>query len=133
MLWPPTRPANDFCQWMVSRSSFSRNSRPSSGPVGIRFLRDARLRGCGLKSGGKDGLRGLAVGVGLEVEDDAVAEARSGDGVDVLDGEVHAPAEKRADTPAFHQGLGAPRRTAVADVFAGQRVGLGAVGLRGHD
>src|ERR1035441_1468662 len=117
---------------MVRRSSFSRNSRSSSGPVDIRFLRDAGLRGYGLQNGGKNGVGSLAVGVGVEVEDDAVAEDRRGDGMDVLDGEVHASAEKRADTPAFHQGLGTARRTAVADVLAGERVGLGAVRSEEH-
>src|ERR1035438_8600391 len=86
---------------MVRRSSFSRNSRSNSGPVDIQFLRDAGLRGYGLQNGGENGVRTLAVGVGVEVEDDAMAEDGSGDGVDVLDGEMHASAEKRADTPAF--------------------------------
>src|SRR6516225_8605729 len=116
-LCPPTSPAKDFCQWMVSRSSFSRNSRSNSGADGIVVLRRRCLCGYTLDDGTEDGFRVLAVGVGVEVENDAVPQHRWSYVEDILHRQVEPAAHQGAYAAALDQALRAARRAAVADVL----------------
>src|SRR6266545_3728760 len=98
---------------MVRRSSFSRNSLSSSGAEAIRDLRDGTLGGYAFDDGVQYGLRSLAVGMSVEVENDAMAQYRRRYMQDVFHREVKAPAHQRQDAPALHQRLRPARRTAV--------------------
>ena len=89
---------------------------------------------CGdiLNDGVQDGVRRLAVGMGVEVEDDAVAQHGARHMLHVVDRKMIAAAHQRQHAPAFHQRLRAARRTAVADVLARQFVRFLLLRLRGH-
>src|SRR5258707_847947 len=104
---------------MVSRSSFSRNSRSSSVALAIVPLCDG-LSGDALQHRMQNGFGSLSVRMGIEVQDDAMAQHPARYVQDVLYGEVEAPAHQRVHTAALHQRLRAARRTAVADVPLGQ-------------
>src|SRR5690349_4071458 len=108
---------------MVSRSSFSRNSRLSSGALtivialrGRSFCRDS------LDDGVDHRLRGLAVGMGVEIEYDAVAQDRRRDRLYILDGEMKASFDQSPHASALDQGLRAARGAAVPYVLPGQLV-----------
>src|SRR3954454_21689127 len=105
---------------MVSLSSFSRKARSNSGADGIENLRDRSVRGYALDDGGKNRLRGLPVGVRVEVEDNAMPQHGWGDALHILNGEVIAATHESEDAAALDQGLGAARRAAVADILAGE-------------
>src|SRR5882724_834337 len=117
---------------MVSRSSFSRNSRSSSGALAIGTLRDGALRGYTLQDSLQNGFGRLSIGVCVEVQNDAMTQHRRCYVQDIFHGKVESPAEESAHTSAFHQRLRAARRAAVADVPLGQLMRLGLVGLSGH-
>src|SRR6266851_2635939 len=77
---PPTKPGNDFCQWSVKRSSFSRNAWSMSGAccMSIVYLKRClcSLGGYALENTGEYAVRRLAVGVGVEVQNNSVAKDR---------------------------------------------------------
>src|SRR5579863_4879356 len=126
MLWPPTRPAKDLSQWMVRRSSFSRNCRSSSGAAAIyQTLCGGGLFRYALDDAGQNRIRRLSVGVSVEIEDDAMAQNRRGDELNVVDAQVVAAAHESQHAAAFDQRLRAARRAAVADVLLRQLVRLG--------
>src|SRR5690349_2427365 len=102
MLWPPTRPRNDLFQPSVRRSSFSRKWRSTRGSG---TLEDGRLGGgCDtFQNFLKKRFSCLAIGVGVEVQDDAVAQYAWRDSGDIVDAQMHAPAHERQYTPALDQ------------------------------
>src|SRR6266568_568256 len=99
---------------MVSRSSFSRNWRSSSAAVAMEVLCGGRLFGYTIDDGGEDGIRCLAVGMGVKVENDAVAQDRRGDGLNIVDAQVMPSAHQGEHAPALHQRLSSARGAAVA-------------------
>src|SRR5258706_2151882 len=105
---------------MVRRSSFSRNLRSSSGAGAIQDLCGRRLLRYPRYDRAQYRIRGLTVGMRVEIEDDAMAQDGGGDGLNIVDAEVVAPAHERQDAPALDQRLGAPWRAAVADIFLRQ-------------
>src|SRR6185369_4607233 len=112
LLWPPTSPAKDFCQWMVRRSSFSRNSRSSNGADAIRYLRGS-LRADALENGLQNGFRRLPVRMGVEVQNNAVPQHGSRHVEDVFHGQVEPSAHQGMHAAALHQSLRAARGTAI--------------------
>src|ERR1700733_13832402 len=115
---------------MVSRSSFSRNSRSSSGALAIGTLRDGGLRGYAFQDGLQNGFGRLSIGMCVEVQNDAMTQHRGRHVQDVFHGQVETSAKKGAHTAALHQRLRAARRAAVADVPLGQLMRLPLIGLR---
>jgi len=63
-----------------------------------------------------------AVRLGLEVQDDAMAERGQQQGANVLHADVEPSFEQRADLAAEDQCLCAARRTAVPDIFICQEI-----------
>src|SRR2546423_5997648 len=107
---------------MVSRSSFSRNSRSSSGADAIPFLRRRCLGGYTLNRRVENGFGGLAVRMGVEIEDDAMPQHRGSHVQNVFHRQVKPPFDQGADPAALYQTLGAARRAAIADILAGHLV-----------
>ena len=70
--------------------------------------------------------------MGVEIQNDTVAQNRRRDGVYIFDGEMQASLHEGEDLAALHQRLGAPRRAPVADKFIRKFVRFGLAGLRGH-
>src|SRR5437867_832909 len=118
---------------MVRRSSFSRNCRSSNAAGAIPILCRRRLLGYALDDGAQYRVRCLAVGVRVEVEDNAMPQDGGCDGLKIVDAEMVAAAHERQHAPALDQRLGAARRAAVANVLARQLVSLFLFGLGGHD
>src|SRR5260370_5264867 len=69
-------------------------------------------------------LRRLPIGVGIEIEDDAVAEDGGRKEAQIVDAEVQAPAHQRQHAPAFDERLRPARRASIAYVLVGDLVGI---------
>ena len=69
-----------------------------------------------------------ALGLGLEVHDDAVPQGRQADAADVLEADVVAAVQQGADLGGQDQRLRRPRAGAPADVLIGDRQGELALG-----
>src|SRR5216683_6826275 len=117
---------------MVRRSSFSRNWRSSKGPEGMASLRRGSQRRRLANDGAQNRIGGLSFGMAIEVENDAVTKHGQGDSLDVLRAQVVAAAHERPHSPALHERLCAARRAAITDVFLGEFVRFGLLGLCGH-
>ena len=72
----------------------------------------------------QDGFGRLPVGVGVEIQDDAVAQHVGRDLANIVAAEVEASAHQSQHASAFHQRLRAARRAAIANVLVGQRMAL---------
>jgi len=82
--------------------------------------------------GGEQGFGRLSVGVGVEIQDDTMAEHVGRDLANIVAAYVQTAAHQSEHPAAFHQGLRASRRTSIANVFVGELVGAGSAGLSGH-
>ena len=71
-------------------------------------------------------LRGLPFRVGVEIQNDAMAQHRRRHRFDVFGGKMQPAFHQRQHAPAFDQRLRAARRAAVADELVGQLVRLSA-------
>ena len=80
----------------------------------------------------QDGFRRFALGVGVEIQNDAVPQHGGRHLLHVFHAQMEAAAHQREHAAAFHQRLRAARRTAVADVLVGDSVSHRGPGLRGH-
>ena len=70
--------------------------------------------------------------MGVEIQNDTVAQNRRRDGVYIFDGEMQASLHEGENLAALHQRLGAPRRAPIADKFIRKFVRFGLAGLRRH-
>ena len=70
--------------------------------------------------------------MGVEIQDDAVAQDGRRHGVDIFDRQVQAALQESADASAFDQRLRSARRAAIADELARQLMPDAFFGLRGH-
>src|SRR3954469_18440370 len=73
--------------------------------------------GDGVEDGADGRLAGDALGLALEVQDDAMPERWQGDGPDVVRRHIEAAIEQGVDLACRHERLSAARRPSVADVF----------------
>ena len=62
----------------------------------------------------QDSFRRLAVGVRIEIQNDAVPQDGGRNRCDIFNAEMETPAHQSQNAPAFYQRLGAARRTAIA-------------------
>ena len=89
ILWPPTRPLNDFFQPSVSRSNCSRKWRSRSGCSwrlrGSRAFQNFLQKRFGC----------LAVGMGIEVQDDPMTQHRGATAVNRRGSGADVPESKR--------------------------------------
>src|SRR6185503_12568013 len=110
---------------MVNRSSFSRNWRSSRGIGAIADSGRRCVRSDSANDRVQNRIRRLAIGVGVEVQNNAVAKNSESDRLDIFHAQVISAVHQRTYAAALHQRLRAARRTAVPDVFLCQFVSFG--------
>src|SRR6185436_6509366 len=110
---------------MVNRSSFSRNWLSSRGTGAIADLGRRSVRSDSANNRAQNRIGCLAIGVGVEVQNNTVAKDRERDSLDVFDAQVIAAVHQSAYAAALHQRLRAARRTTVPDIFLCQFVRFG--------
>src|SRR5215208_7929492 len=74
-----------------------------------------------------------ALGLALEIQDDAVPERGEGNRADVVDGDVEATVEESVDLAGGHEGLRAAWRAAVTNIVADDLGCASLVGVRGGE
>src|SRR5947209_4530218 len=105
---------------MVSRSSRSKNCRSSNGALAKAGKLPSGSGGVYGEAGNnlvQNSVRGLAIGMGVEVQNDPMAQHRMRYLFDVVDAQMKAPLQQSRYSSALHERLRAARRTAEPDIL----------------